>query len=409
MDRYTMISQDCHAGAPWYVYRKYMDPAFREDYDRWLSKWLDGVTRVGQAEIEKEMPFQFATMSAGRQREYLEAMEKSMGHLGNWDPGVRARELDREGIAGEVVFCDGSQKNYPPFGMGFVLRHVHEKAPYEHRLAGCKAHNRWLAEFCQTNKGRHAGIALVTMDHPDDTVEEIRWARKNGLFGGIMLPALGLLENGHENLWHHPRYEPIWQACAEYDMPVNTHQTATGIQYGGSPQIPIIENQFVAFRPFWLLLWSGVFERYPNLKFCPTESGGMMPLWFNAYYDEYLVKYRNPEATKQALKMKPSDYWYRQCFIGASAHSSRAEIDDRHRLGIKNILWGSDYPHPEGTWPASIERTKELFAGVPVDEVRLMIGMNTARVYGFDIELMDRIAARIGPRVSDLSTVSADA
>ena len=134
-----MISQDCHAGAPWYVYRQYMDPQYREAYDRWLERWMGGVSRIGQSAIEAEKPFQFGTMSSQRQREYLEAMEKSMGHLGNWDPTVRPRELDREGIAGEVVFCDGSQKNYPPFGMGFVLRDVGEKASYEHRLAGCRA------------------------------------------------------------------------------------------------------------------------------------------------------------------------------------------------------------------------------------------------------------------------------
>lgn len=101
-----------------------------------------------------------------------------MGHVGNWDPAVRAKELDREGIAGEVVFCDGSQKNYPPFGAGFALRGISERSIPELRMAGCRAHNRWLAEFCQTNKGRHAGIAMVTMDDIEETVAEIRWARK---------------------------------------------------------------------------------------------------------------------------------------------------------------------------------------------------------------------------------------
>src|SRR5260221_93374 len=54
MDRYMMISQDCHAGAPWFVYRKYLDPKFREDYDQWITEFLGGSTNVGQAEIEKE-------------------------------------------------------------------------------------------------------------------------------------------------------------------------------------------------------------------------------------------------------------------------------------------------------------------------------------------------------------------
>ena len=134
-----------------------------------------------------------------------------------------------------------------------------------------------------------------------------------------------------------------------------------------------------------------------------AKSGGMLALWFNAYFDQYLAVNRRPDEVKAAISLKPSDYWFRQCFIGASAHASRAEIDERHRLGVKNIMWGSDYPHPEGTWPASMQRTRELFTGVPEDEVALMIGGNAARVYNFDLELMNSIAAKIGPKIADIS------
>ncbi len=400
MDRLMMISSDCHAGAPWYIYRKYLDPQYREEYDRWSTALLKAV--LDEESMKKQMPFQLETMSAERQKQYLTAMEESMGHLGNWDPTVRARELDREGIAGEVVFCDGSQKNYPPFGVGFVLREFRQKLSYELRLAGCRAHNRWLAEFVQSNPGRHAGVALVTMDEPEETAHEIAWARENGLFGGIMLPALQLTHDGYESFWHHPRYEPVWAACQDYDMPMTTHASAAGPDYGGPRNCASLENGFVTFRPFWFLLWSGVFERYPGLKFCPTESSGMAPLWFNGYFDGYLSKQRRPDQVKDAISMKPSAYWHRQCFIGASAHSSRMEIDFRENIGVRNIMWGSDYPHPEGTWPVSGERTRELFAGVPEDEVRLMIGENCASVYGFDLPAMREIASRIGPKVSDI-------
>ncbi len=402
MDRYVMISQDCHAGAPWFIYRKYLDPQYREEYDRWVSKIADSPAGFDQEELKSVKPMQFATMSEARQREYLEGMERSMGHVGNWDPDVRARELDREGIAGEVVFCDGSQKNYPPFGIGFQTRGLPPTSP-ELQMAGCRAHNRWLAEFCQTNKGRHAGIAMVTMEDIDETVAEIRWARKNGLFGGIHLPALRLNTTGEENFWHHPRYEPVWSVCEELSMPLNTHATSTGVVYGGSHLVGMAENAWTTYRPFWVLLWGGVFERHPKLMFCPTESGGMQVLWFNAYCDDYIARFRRPELVKEAISMKPSEYWKRQCFVGASAHSTRNEIDARHQIGVKNIMWGSDYPHPEGTWPASIERTRELFAGVPEDEVSLMIGGNTARVYGFDMDLMNRVAAKIGPKITDIS------
>ena len=171
--------------------------------------------------------------------------------------------------------------------------------------------------------------------------------------------------------------------------------------------LPIIikaaENSFVTFRPFSFLLWGGVLELYPGLKLCMTELGGLMPLWLNPYFDHYIAKTHPPANLAKAISMKPSDYWYRQCFVGASANASRAEIDARHDIGVKNIMWGSDYPHPEGTWRASAERTRELFSGIPEDEVRLMIGGNCGRVYQFDMAQMDGIAAEIGPRVDSVS------
>lgn len=416
-NRLMLISSDCHAGAPWFVYRKYLDPQYREDYGRWVATFLDGATALNQEQLDKEKPLQFDRVSPGRQLEYLEGMERAMGHLGNWDPDTRIRELNREGIAGEVIFCDGSQKNFPPFGVGILPRGefgtnvLREQASrYAYRVAGCRAHNRWLAELCQSSPGRHAGVALVTTDEPEETVNEIHWAKDNGLSGGILLPALQLNADGPESFWHHARYEPIWRACEELEMPVNTHAGPSGPHYGGSPLISSFENTWVTFRPFWMLLWGGVLERHPRLRLCITESGGMQVLWFNAYFDQWVMRYRPPEWIRSAISLKPSDYWYRQCYIGCSAHSSRAEIDARYQLGVNNIMWGSDYPHPEGTWPASMERIKELFHSVPASEVRLMIGENAAAVYGFDRAFLETIAAQIGPTVEEVTgTVSAPA
>lgn len=398
-DRYTMISCDCHAGAPWSVYREYLDPEYREDWNRWVSTHYGSVISDQAKSEVAALPVQLNTMSDQRRREYLTAIEASFGHLGNWDPDVRIRELDREGVAGEIVYCDGSQNNHPPFGVGFFLPKT--KADNALRIAGCRAHNRWLAELCATNPGRHAGVALVPMDDVEATVAEIRWARENGLFGGILLPGLQLNADGQETFWHHPRYEPVWRTCAELGMPLNAHASNSNIDYGsGAKLVRGIENHFTTYRPFWFLLWAGVFERYPNLSLCLTESGGMQVLWLKAYLD-YLVTYRRTDEASKVLTMKPSEYFDRQCYVGASAHASRAEIEARYDIGVGNLMWGSDYPHPEGTWPASAQRTKELFKGVPPEEVRLMIGGTAGRVYGFDMAKLQTVADRIGPSVAD--------
>lgn len=191
-------------------------------------------------------------------------------------------------------------------------------------------------------------------------------------------------------------------------MPVNIHNGPAGPHYGGSPLISSFENTWVTYRPFWMLLWSGVLERHPRLRLCFTEAGGMQVPWMNAYFDEWVMRYRPPEWIREAISMRPSDYWYRQCHVGCSAHSSRAEIDARYQLGVKNIMWGSDYPHPEGTWPASMARIKELFRAIAESEVRLMAGENAAGVYGFDLALLRTIADTIGPAVADVTGTQTD-
>jgi predicted TIM-barrel fold metal-dependent hydrolase len=75
----------------------------------------------------------------------------------------------------------------------------------------------------------------------------------------------------------------------------------------------------------------------------------------------------------------------------------RREAEQRHAIGVGNIMWGSDYPHPEGTWPTTREQMVETFAGLPDDEIAAMLGGNAARVYGFDPDKLAPLVARIGP------------
>jgi hypothetical protein len=79
------------------------------------------------------------------------------------------------------------------------------------------------------------------------------------------------------------------------------------------------------------------------------------------------------------------------------------EVPLRDRIGIDKIMWGSDYPHDEGTYPYSREALRFAYARVPREEVAAMVGGNAARVYGFDLDLLDPIAAKVGPTVEEIA------
>jgi hypothetical protein len=99
------------------------------------------------------------------------------------------------------------------------------------------------------------------------------------------------------------------------------------------------------------------------------------------------------------MSLKPSEYFARQVSIGSSfIRPDEAKI--RHAVGIDKIMWGSDYPHKEGSNPFTLEALRASFAGIDHDEVQAMLALNAARTYGFDVEALRPLADKYGPLVS---------
>ena len=396
-NRYVVVSCDSHAGAPWADYRPYMEKRHLKAFDEWLATMRSQPALVGGTRVDirgKQITEAF---------EHEEAVQAG-GISGAWDPAVRRREMDREGVAGEIVFPDGIYQNAPPFNAYTFTDPAQCAYPYALRMAGARAYNRWLAALCDADPGRRAGIAILPVDDVAAMVKEARWARKAGLFGGILLQPISMTTVDPQYLWHHPRFDPLWAVCEELAMPVNIHSNGSGVNYGehtGSRWIHTTEAYWTSRRPLWHLLWSGVLERHPKLTVMMAEvNGGWLPYELQLW--EYLYDARNPELVRRHLPRRPTEYWTRQCYIGASPPSGRLEVETRNVIGINNFLWGSDYPHPDGAWPHSARRIREMFAGVPAAETRKMLGENAARVFGFDVAALREAAHRIGPRPGDI-------
>jgi predicted TIM-barrel fold metal-dependent hydrolase len=176
----------------------------------------------------------------------------------------------------------------------------------------------------------------------------------------------------------------------------------------------LLEVTWWAHRTLWHLLFSGVMERHPDLQFVFTEQGtAWLPEELRRldYYRGRLSGAGGADGSQEAkfgagavegLSLSPSEYWQRQCHLGSS-FIRRHEVAMRDQVGVDRIMWGSDFPHLEGCWPYSRQHLRLAFAGVPEDEVRAMVGGNAARVYGFDLDALAPLAARVGPTVDELT------
>jgi hypothetical protein len=140
---------------------------------------------------------------------------------------------------------------------------------------------------------------------------------------------------------------------------------------------------------------AGVFDRYPNLKMVLTE---VRADWVPQTIRRLDHLFENSDTP---LKMRPSEYWQRHFFITPSS-IHRCEMAMRHDIGVSQLLFGVDYPHPEGTWPNTRDWIRATFSNVPEDEARWILGENAIRCYGLNQPTLAAIAERIGPKPSDV-------
>jgi predicted TIM-barrel fold metal-dependent hydrolase len=382
-DRYIVISADCHGGGPLSEYRDHLDPRYRDDFDDWAASY--------------EIPYPDLTGPDGSR---------------NWDSDRRTADLEGDGIVAEVIFPNTVPPFYPKASLVFQPP-APNAGDLERRWAGLQAHNRWLADFCAAAPGRRAGIAQVMLHDPEAAAAEIRWAREAGLRGGVLLP--GAPPGSGLAPLYDPVYEPIWRACAETGMPVNCHSGSAAPDAGEEPVDKVmfmLEVTWWANRNLWHLVFGGVLERHPDLHVVFTEQGtAWVPerLMMLDYFFDRMGRSTGSQEQEWgaevvgALSLRPSEYWARQCHVGAS-FIRPTEVPLRHAVGVDRIMWGSDYPHKEASFPYSHEALRLSFAGVPREEVQAMLGGNAAALYGFDLEALAPLAERVGPSVGEVAT-----
>ncbi len=377
---YTIISADTHAGGSHAQYRDYLDPKYLDDFDAWRGKYRNPYQDLKQTDLR----------------------------IRNWDSERRWADQERDGIVGEVLFPN----TIPPFFPMFVL-FAPPPSPddYPHRLAGIRAHNRWLADFVAEYPARRAGIGQIFLNDLDAAIDDIHWIKEHGLRGGILLPNIPPDVDWIKPL-NHPEYDRLWAVCQDLGVPVNSHGGTGSPQYARTPSSAVLmlaEIPFYSQRPFVQLLIGGVFERFPRLEFVMTEMGCAWVPPLLRRLDDILERIRTNKAVgelrfadDQILPRSATEYFHQNCWVGAS-QPTPADAAARALIGADRFMWGSDYPHDEGTCPFSREHLRLVFQDVPELELRALLGGNVARLYDFDLDILAADAARVGPSVAELS------
>ncbi len=279
-----------------------------------------------------------------------------------WDPAARLLEQDVDGVRGEVLHAS-------------TAMFLFDLGDRELREACIRAYNDYLAEYVSYDRRRLAGLAIIDLEDVSAGVRELERSAEKGLRGAM------IWSSAPEDLpFSHAAYDPFWAAAQELGMPVTLHALTGRSGPRLRPDkilLSYVEQPHVVQLTLAQMLFGGVFERFPKLSVVSSEHDVGWVYHFMHRVDHAYEKFRYRSSLK--LDRLPSDYIRRQVFFGFQFE--QLGMDLLSRLGAGNIMWASDYPHTDSTWPRSRQHLAGILEGLPEDAQRKVIHQNAARLY----------------------------
>jgi predicted TIM-barrel fold metal-dependent hydrolase len=283
------------------------------------------------------------------------------------DPDLRLKDQERDGVQAEVLYGI----------LGASMRLKDDEAATEM----LRIYNQWLAGFCRTHPDRYAGLASIPSHDIGAAVAEIQRVAKDGVLRGLDIANRPDIPPFWDPCWN-----PLWEIAGEARLAVHLHTIGGSIpdfrklerKVGRAAFATAISSfQLYMSIPLMAIIFAGVLEHHPGLRMVIGESGiGWIPYVLDHMDLEWEDQFKDLD-----LKMKPSDYWRRQCY--ATYQSDRIGIKLLDEIGEDNIMWGSDFPHPDGIWPDSQEYIQRELGQLPAATRHKIVCANAAKLYGF--------------------------
>lgn len=350
------ISADSHVLEPGDLWLSRLSAAYEDVAPRIVETGRgDGFT------FDDHKPWQVGVEFAAGQGEAMVARDRRWADapLAGWDALERIKAQEIDGVASEVL--------YPTLGL-YLYR-----ASSEHQQLYFDVYNEWLAEFCSAYPERLLGIGMVSTHDISAAVAAMGRIKELGL-RGVMLPSRQRPE------YYDPRYDPLWETAEALGLPVSFH-VGTGehiLQHRGrgAGGMNIWRTGNNLLEPLVFLVWSGAYERHPGLRTGFIEGGIS---WVASTLDQLDDIYHQHQWIEPKLPRPPSSYWRTNCF--ATFERSRVGLRLTDISGVETLLWASDYPHAESTWPNSLAVIDSDFAALTSDERASITRGNVSRLY----------------------------
>ena len=369
MSELTIISADSHASEPSSLFER-----LPEEYRRRAPRMEErngGIYYIqdGQRPIRQDVATSQLT-EEDKRREFRSDDGSGIGREAGTDLPLRIADLEEDGVSAEVIYPNG------------IFNALASPDP-GYQVAFTRLYNDWYHEVFGDNMDRFMPSATIPMADIGESIEEARRAAKLG-YRSFSLPVIM-----PKLPYNRPDYERFWDEMEYVKVPLSFH-----VFTKGENQIPEDlgeENSYgadlffiglgmaEAMSPLAMLTASGVLERHPELKFVLVECGIGWLAWFLNVLDELYEKRHMWQQPK--LSLKPSEYWKRQGYV--TFGKDEVGLRNRDITGVDCLMWGSDYPHDEGTFPHSREVIGRTFSELPEEETRKIVGENAAKLYGF--------------------------
>ncbi len=373
MNTDLVISSDSHVFEPPELWTERIDSEFKA-----RAPYIKRVGELDQLMVEGDQKLSGIglVLGAGTRFEAPENISHE-GRLedvlvGAYEPGAHIRDMAIDGVSGELL--------YPSQGLFFYKIR-------DSRLLSAifRAYNDWLAEFCATSPERLKGIAMINLDDVQDGVGELRRCAEMGMVGA-MIPEYPAEDRRYDR----EEYEPLWATAQELNMPLSLH-TATnrsGITRTGADET-IHEASARANKVFWPstsmcdMIFSGAFDRYPDLKIVIVEFELAWAAHLVQTMDYTYMERQEEASYRFKAGQLPSDFFHNNVYLSFQEDSVGIRVRDV--IGVDNLMWGSDYPHSESTFPKSREVLDAILDGVPDEDRAKIVALNVAKLYNFDL------------------------